>query len=132
MPARGVPADVVVIPGLTEAGFPRRPRQDPLLLDHEREEINRMLAAGGDDRMLPLKLESQREERLLFYLAIAGARRAVILTTSRLEPARGREKIPSTFLLETYRAATGKSPSAHHLLDYLKGKYGEIYGISSW
>jgi carboxypeptidase Taq len=30
------------------------------------------------------------------------------------------------------RRATGKAPSAAYFLDYLRRKYGEIYGISSW
>jgi carboxypeptidase Taq len=34
--------------------------------------------------------------------------------------------------VELIRRATGKAPSATYFLDYLRRKYGEIYGISSW
>jgi len=102
MEGRGVPFDVVFVPGLVEKGFPAPPSQDPLLSDAERA---RLTAAGLG---LALKSERAKEERLLFRLAVAAARESVVLTYPRLDPSSGRERVPSHFLLRAIEAVAGQ------------------------
>lgn len=108
MQSRGVPHDVVMIPGLVERSVPRPPRPDPFLLDGEREEMNAL--DGGKGRHLALKRDGAREERLLFALAAFSARKALILSAPVLNPQKGVPRVPSLFLYETLRAATGLRP----------------------
>jgi hypothetical protein len=105
--ARGLTFDRVIVPGLVERAFPRRARQDPVLLDAERERLNRRL---GEARALPLKVAAAAaEERLLFRLAIGAARRELVLSFPRFNDA-GAPQVPSSFLLEAGRAL-GPDPS---------------------
>ncbi|HJT24983.1 MAG TPA: hypothetical protein VJ873_10425, partial [bacterium] len=108
MQARGVPFDVLVLPGLVEEGFPRVPRQDPLLLDEERRILNER--HGGKARV-PEKAEGRLEEKLLFLLAVRSARQCVILTASHLHPGTGAPRVPSNYLFEALRAVTGERQS---------------------
>lgn len=102
--ARGVTADRVVLPGLVEGSFPRRAREDALLLDDEREAINAALPQGS---RLPLQAAaSAAEERLLFRLAIGAARQELVLSWPRGLDG-GREAVPSTFVLEAARSVLG-------------------------
>ncbi|MBM4034924.1 MAG: hypothetical protein FJ291_24540 [Planctomycetes bacterium] len=98
---RGLPFDLVCVPGLVEGGFPAAPAVDPLLSDQERDLLGR---AGLP---LPLKGERGQEERLLFRLAVGAGAKKVLLTYPRLEPASDRERVPSHFLLRAVEAATG-------------------------
>jgi len=102
MESRGLPFDVVCLPGLVEKGFPAPAPQDPLLSDRERESLNR---AG---LRLPLKRERAAEERLLLRLALGAADQAVVLTYPRIEPKSQRERVPSYFLLRVVEAVTGR------------------------
>lgn len=105
MQARGVPFDVLVLPGLVEQGFPRVPRPDPLLLDEERRILNERFSGQAK---IPEKAEGRLEEKLLFLLAVRSARQCVILTASHLHPGTGAPRIPSSYLHETLRAVTGE------------------------
>jgi len=69
--ARGLGFRALIVLGLTEQSFPARIRQDPVLLDAERQALNR---SAGDGRRLPLKAERLKEERILFALAAGAAR----------------------------------------------------------
>ena len=106
MPARGLAFRAVFIPGLAERAFPAPPRQDPLLLDHERKEINQAL---GETERIPLKRSRFQEEKLLFTLALGSAGEKLILSYPRLDPSSSRERIPSFFLLRVGEALSGKS-----------------------
>ncbi len=128
MQARGVSFELVALPGLVEKSIPRLVRQDPLLLDIEREEINRQARALQNsalakakqgafnfDAHLPepshrmaLKKEGALEERLLFLLAVRSARKALILTAPSLNPLTGSPRTPSLYLFEAAEAVTGK------------------------
>ncbi|HUT33699.1 MAG TPA: PD-(D/E)XK nuclease family protein [Planctomycetota bacterium] len=101
MEARGLPFDLVCVPGLVENGFPASPGADPLLSDQER------LRLSDAGLRLPLKGRRGQEERLLFTLAVAAASEQVLLTYPRLEPSSGRARVPSHFLLRVVEAATG-------------------------
>lgn len=103
--ARGVTADRVVVPALVEGTFPRRAREDPMLLDAERRAIQATLPPGS---ALPLLgAATLAEERLLFRLACGAARRQLVLTWTRALDG-GREVVPSTFVLEAARALLGR------------------------
>jgi RecB family exonuclease len=105
MQVRGVPFDILAMPGLVEQGFPKVPRQDPLLLDEER----RILTGLHEGKAhVPEKAEGRLEEKLLFLLAVRSARKALILTASHLHPTTGAPRVPSAYLHEALRAVTGK------------------------
>lgn len=106
--ARGIPFKTVIIPGMVEKSFPSPARQDAILLDAERAAINRE-AAGADTGPLELRgaLHLDRE-RLFYRLAMGAALERLVLTFPRLEIGTARERVPSSFLLATVEAATGK------------------------
>jgi ATP-dependent helicase/nuclease subunit B len=104
MPARGLSFRAVFIPGLVERSFPASPRQDPLLLDLERQAMNQDLKEKGH---VPLKRYRFTEEKLLFTLALGAAKEKLILSYPRLDPSTGRERIPSFFLLRVGEALCG-------------------------
>ena len=91
MGARGLSFNLVVVLGLVEKSFPRLVREDPLLLDEEREKVS------GD---LPLKRRGHDEERLLFDLACGVARTQLVLSYPRLDAGTARPRLPSVLLLE--------------------------------
>ncbi|HPD17245.1 MAG TPA: PD-(D/E)XK nuclease family protein [Planctomycetota bacterium] len=99
---RGVPFDLVCVPGLVEKGFPALPTQDPLLSDRERARLNER------GLRLPLKSDRAAEERLLLRLAVGAARDRVVLSYPRLESGSARERVPSHFLLRAVEAVTGR------------------------
>jgi ATP-dependent helicase/DNAse subunit B len=106
MPARGLSFRAVFIPGLVERSFPASPRQDPLLLDPERQAMNQDLKEKGH---VPLKRYRFAEEKLLFTLALGAAREKLVLSYPRLDPSTGRERIPSFFLLRVGEALCGEA-----------------------
>ncbi|MGB9699944.1 MAG: PD-(D/E)XK nuclease family protein [Thermodesulfobacteriota bacterium] len=118
MPARGLSFRVVFIPGLVERIFPAAPRQDPLLLDQERLKINQVDKLKG---VLPLKANRWPEEKTLFSLAVAAARERLVLSYPRLDPASGKERIPSFFLLQVGKAL------AKEIINYSKLETLPIY-----
>lgn len=96
---RGRSFRVVFAPGLSERVFPRKPREDPLLLDALRRDI-----APG----LPTREDHGRHERQLLRLAAGAARERLTLSYSRVEVAEGRPRVPSFYALEVSRATTGR------------------------
>ncbi len=125
MQARGVPFDVMVLPGLVEQGFPRVVRQDPLLLDEERRILNGLVDAKA---RIPEKAEGRLEEKLLFALAVRGARKTLVLTAPDLDPSTGGPRIPSIYLYETAQAVTGKRQA--HLAE--AGPFVKKIQVSGW
>jgi RecB family exonuclease len=107
MTARGLRFPTVVVPGLVEKEFPSTHRQDPVLLDAERERLN---AARGADPVgsLPIRTASVDEERLLYHLALASAESTLLLSFPRLDPASARPRVPSPFILRTLDVMTGE------------------------
>ena len=87
----------VYVTGCAERTFPPVVRQDPLLLDAERQRINR---GAGPGSYLPLKGERLDEERLLFELACQAATERLTLSYPRRGTSSTNVRLPSSFLLE--------------------------------
>jgi CRISPR/Cas system-associated exonuclease Cas4 (RecB family) len=104
--ARGRGFEVVFLPGLAERVFPRKPREDPILLDALRRDLG-----GG----LATQDERGRGERLLLRLAVGAARRRLHVSYSRLEQTEARPRVPSFYALEVVRALTGSVPEPQRM-----------------
>ena len=83
---------VVVVLGLQEGEFPRRPAPEPFLSDELRREIS---VAGG--LSLPVREDELDRERLLFYACVSRAERRLVLS-SRMTDEEGAPQSPSFFL----------------------------------
>jgi CRISPR/Cas system-associated exonuclease Cas4 (RecB family) len=104
--ARGRSFRIVFVPGLAERVVPQRPREDPLLLDERRHEIDRTLV-GQEAR--------GSVERLLLKIAIGAASERLYLSYPRLDVAETRARVPSFYALDVVRAITGRVPD-HRVL----------------
>ncbi|MFC1499798.1 PD-(D/E)XK nuclease family protein [Candidatus Zixiibacteriota bacterium] len=89
MELRGTRHDLVVVLGMAEGSWPRRPSQDPLLLDQERK-----ILAGSDEWLLSTSRRRVDEERLLFRLLIETGRHVVFLYPRLDETGRERRASP--------------------------------------
>jgi ATP-dependent helicase/nuclease subunit B len=103
---RGRAFRVAFVPGLAERLFPQKLREDPLLLDELRREVN------GE-----LKLQENRaeHERLLLRLALGVATEQLYVSFPRLETVEARARVPSFYALEVMRAVTGSIPDHQQL-----------------
>jgi ATP-dependent helicase/DNAse subunit B len=101
---RGVRFRAVIVPGLSEGSFPKIARQDPLLLDTERQHIAEVV-----ERDLPQRSRLHEEERLLFTLATQSAIERLILTYPRLDHSDGQAQTPSFYLLHLIEVFSGKT-----------------------
>jgi ATP-dependent helicase/nuclease subunit B len=111
--AAGMPFKLVLIPGLVERSFPQPARQDPVLLDREREALGARYAR-------PFKSSPQRaaEERFVFRHAAGAAEERLVLSYPRLDAATGQVRVASHYLLRVAEALTGR-PADYALLDTL-------------
>jgi RecB family exonuclease len=120
---RGRAFDVVFLCGLAERIFPRKPREDPILLDALRERLaSRAPASPVDPTEEPithltrgaaaLLTQSDRahNERLLLRLAVGAATRRLYLSYSRIDLAEARPRVASFYALEVKRALAGRIP----------------------
>lgn len=105
--ARGMAFDVVCIPGLAERIFPQKVREDPMLLD----DLRRALDAG-----LATQRDGVEAERLALRIAVGAARKRLVLSYPRIDPERGRPRVPSFYGLELLRAAEGALPGYDALI----------------
>ncbi len=107
---RGLAFDVVFVPGLAERMFPQKVIEDPLLLDHAREQLRSELG-------LDLATRDRRiaEERLALRLAIGAARTRAVLSYPRIDLDQGRPRVPSFYGLEVIEAAEGALPGFDEL-----------------
>jgi ATP-dependent helicase/nuclease subunit B len=99
--ARGRSFRVVFVPGLAERVVPQRPREDPLLLDWNRERL---------DGALVRQEARGSAERLLLKIAIGAASERLYLSYPRLDVAETRARVPSFYALDVVRAMTGSVP----------------------
>src|SRR5688572_4304284 len=99
--ARGRSFRVVFVPGLAERMFPQKPREDPLLLDDLRAQV---------DEALPVQRQRLAAERLLLQLAAGAASDRLCVSYPRIELSESRARVPSFYALDVMRAATGRVP----------------------
>jgi CRISPR/Cas system-associated exonuclease Cas4 (RecB family) len=104
--ARGRSFRVVFVPGLAERIVPQRPREDPLLLDERRQEV---------DTALMTQQSRGGAERLLLKIAIGAAAERLYLSYPRMDVAETRARVPSFYALDVMRAITGRVPD-HRVL----------------
>jgi ATP-dependent helicase/nuclease subunit B len=105
--ARGRSFEVVFVPGLAERIFPRRPREDPLLLDQFRSALS---PDGSDEKLLRTQEVRIQEERLHLRLAAGAATRRIYLSYPRIEVLTARQRVPSFYAMDVRRAITGIIP----------------------
>ncbi len=106
---RGRRFRVIFIPGLAERVFPHRHRQDPLLLDRHRAELN---AAANDTPHigLPSRHDLNQREKLLLQVAVGAATERIWVSYPRLEASKARQRVPSFYALDIERARAGHIP----------------------
>ena len=102
--ARGLSFKLVLIPGLVERSFPQPARQDPILLDREREALS---ARYG--RPLTVRTQRPAEERFAFRHAVGAAEDRIVLSYPRLDAATGQVRVASHYLLRVVEALTGQA-----------------------
>ena len=107
--ARGRTFRVVFVPGLAERMFPRKPHEDPMMLDHEMR-----VPLGAD---LVDQEDRGQAERLLLRLAVGSATERLWLSYPRVEIAESRPRVPSFYALDVIRAITGRVPNHEELQD---------------
>ena len=97
----------VWILGATERAFPPPLRQDPILLDDERETITQRAPS-------PLAPRSARgsEEALIFALACEAARERLVVSYARRATGESRPRLPSVFFRELVSQLEGERVSA--------------------
>ncbi|MGH9162650.1 MAG: PD-(D/E)XK nuclease family protein, partial [Vicinamibacteraceae bacterium] len=103
---RGRSFRVVFVIGLAERIFPQKPREDPLLLDVFRRDLDPGLETQ-DDRV--------HAERLLLQLSVGAARERLYVSYPRLDLAQSRPRVPSFYALDLVRALTGQVPDYEQL-----------------
>jgi ATP-dependent helicase/DNAse subunit B len=95
--------DTVVVLGLEDGEFPRRPVPEPFLSDELRREVSE--ASGLS---LPVREDELDRERYLFYACVSRAERRLVLST-RVSDEEGAPARPSSFL-EEVRALFAPDP----------------------
>jgi ATP-dependent helicase/nuclease subunit B len=105
--AMGLSFTFVAIPGLVERSFPPPPRQDPILLDTERESLN----VEFDGSLLTRERQAL-EEQFTFGHALGAADGTLVLSYPRLDSATGQVRVASHFLLRVAEVLHGR------LMDY--------------
>jgi ATP-dependent helicase/nuclease subunit B len=101
--ARGRAFRIVFVPGLAERMFPQKPREDALMLDDLRRDV---------DAALPTQNHRLQAERQLLRIAAGAAAERLYLSYPRIELSESRARVPSFYALDVIRAATGRIP--HH------------------
>ena len=100
---RSVRFDAIFIAGLVERTMPAVPRQDPLLSDPQRRDLNEFLEAEA------LRLQNERAEtdRLAFQLIRQAARERLTLSWARRSSTVGAPSRPSPLLLSSVGGMAG-------------------------
>jgi ATP-dependent helicase/nuclease subunit B len=105
--AVGLLFDEALIPGVVEKEIPRPVPADPLLLDDERETLNRIL--GRKDVSVPLHSREREREMFLFHATVTSARKRTVFFYPRHDETNSRERLASTYLLKVVEAATART-----------------------
>ena len=101
--ARTLRFDAVFVPGMAERSFPAVPRQDPLLPDSARRELNAQIGAEA----LRLGQTRTRLDRLAFTLIEQAAREQLTLSYARRASAVGGPSHPSVLLTQAIGRVNG-------------------------
>ncbi|MCZ6544164.1 MAG: exodeoxyribonuclease V subunit gamma [Chloroflexi bacterium] len=102
--ARSLRFDAVFLVECGERIFPPLVRQDPLLLDSERQRLNDRLQRD----VLPLKRDRLEEEAMLFQLVRQSARRVITVSWARRTNSTGAPRLPSSYLLQSIPHEVGE------------------------
>ncbi len=100
--------------GLDETRFPGPPRQDPVLLDSERDALNRTLPPAS--RLGLPGLTSADERRQALRALLARARGTVALSFSNRDILQDAERFPSPVLLQLFREREGAPEAGYDAL----------------
>jgi RecB family exonuclease len=126
----GLPFRALAIPGLVEGGYPGVLRQDPFLLDAEREALAepesppppgrrgrpaQLALFGPEEKALATTQDRLREARRLFSRALGQATERLFLSYPRADPRSGRERTPSLFYAAAASALAGRPLSSTQL-----------------
>ncbi len=111
--ARSLRFEAVFLVECAERIFPPLIRQDPLLLDSEREQLN----DRAQRAVLPLKRDRLLEEEMLFQLVGQSARRFLTLSWARRTNATGAPRLPSSYLLRSLPPGVDELARLDHLYD---------------
>ncbi len=103
---------VVFITGLADGTFPASPREDPLLPDTLRQEV----------QLLATNSARYERERLRFLMAIGSATERLFCSYSRVDLSAGRGRVPSAFFVEASRALTRSIDSLEQLESRAKAR----------
>lgn len=103
----GVQFQCVWMLGATERAFPPPARQDPILLDPEREEIS-----GRAGALLAPRGARGSEEELLFALACEATQERLVVSYARRATGENRPRLPSMFFRELVSQLEGRRVSA--------------------
>lgn len=109
----GLPFRAVIIPGLIEGHFPHTVRQDPFLLDAERQHLAEVLLCD-----LQQRYRQGEAERLLFTHTLRSATERLILTYPRMDYATGHTHTPSSYLLRVVEALSGRYATLSDLKEW--------------
>ena len=90
--------------GLDEARFPGAPRQDPVLLDHERKRLGEILGI----KLALRGADAGPKARHALLSALARTRGEIVLSFSERDVLEDADRFPSAFLLEAFRAKTSR------------------------
>lgn len=108
-----LPFRAVIVPGLIEGHFPHPVRQDPFLLDVERQHLAEVLLCDVQQRH-----RQGEAERLLFTRTLHSATERLLLTYPRLDNANGHAHTPSSYLLRVVEALSGGYATLADLIDW--------------
>jgi len=102
---RGRSFKIVFVPGLAERIFPQKLREDPLLLDGDRQRLS-----GADPAMFTIA-DRAAEERLRLRIIAGAAAEQVFFCYPRVEVALARPRVPSFYALDVRRTTLGRLPN---------------------
>ena len=118
--ARGLSFPVVAIPGLSEGAVRGGLREDPILPDRRRRELDPGLPVAND------RLEAAR---LRLATAVGAATERVLLSCSSLEVVEGRPLTPSYSLVEALRAGEGRTLTLEEIDERARRDSGVTPGL---
>ena len=102
---RGLSFSVVFVPGLAERIFPQKIREDPLLLDGDRQQL-----AAADQSLVTLA-DRASNERLRLRMIAGVAEENLFFSYPRVEVALARPRVPSFYALDIRRTTLGSLPN---------------------